>query len=153
MTELFSWFENSVTVTQLFQYHLTLNCHQLYNIALKTDRIRTLSVCVCVCVCVCKSSSSHEVIWGNGSRAPLILNHGTRWSWVVSFMPWLPHPKGSTACYPLSTRLSWRHSQFGCSEKSYLAVSGSKVFLVHYKMQTSLCIFMDTEDLKILLKL
>jgi len=29
----------------------------------------------------------HDDIWRNGGIAPCILNFGTRWRWVVSFIP------------------------------------------------------------------
>ena len=33
-------------------------------------------------------SPQHDGIWGSRSIAPLILNLGPRWRWVVKFMPW-----------------------------------------------------------------
>jgi len=49
------------------------------------------------CPCAC-----YEGIWGDGDVAPLILNSGTRWRWVVSFKPWLLYQWGNNPQYPLS---------------------------------------------------
>jgi hypothetical protein len=38
---------------------------------------------------------------GNGGIAPRILNHGTSWRWVVSFMPRPLYPRGKSPQYPL----------------------------------------------------
>jgi hypothetical protein len=35
----------------------------------------------------------YENVWGSGGIAPHILNHGTRWRWVVSFTPRLLYPR------------------------------------------------------------
>jgi len=37
----------------------------------------------------------HEDVCENGGIAPLILNLGTRWKWVVSFTPHLIYPQGT----------------------------------------------------------
>ena len=45
-----------------------------------------------VFVCICKSLSSFacsEGVWGSRGIDPFILNHDTRWRWVVGFMPLL----------------------------------------------------------------
>jgi hypothetical protein len=44
---------------------------------------------------------------------PYILNLGTRWRWVVSFMPRLLYPQGKNLRYPLNRRLGALHSRSG----------------------------------------
>jgi hypothetical protein len=39
--------------------------------------------------------------------APCILKLGTRWRWMVSFMPWSLYPWGKSPRYPLDKRLGW----------------------------------------------
>lgn len=39
--------------------------------------INLVSCKMCTCPC-------HEVKWGNGGKAPLIHNLGTRWRWQIS---------------------------------------------------------------------
>jgi hypothetical protein len=41
-----------------------------------------------------------KTYWGSGGIAPLILDLGTRWRWVVSFTPRPPCPQGKIPCYP-----------------------------------------------------
>jgi hypothetical protein len=50
-----------------------------------------------------------------GSRgiAPLILDLGSRWRWVVSFMHWPPYPQGKNPWYALDRRLSGPQSRSG----------------------------------------
>jgi len=62
-----------------------------------------------------------KTYWGSGGLAPHI-NIGTRWRWVVSFMPQLLYPWGKSPQYSLDRRLigpqiqSW-HS--GKEKESY----------------------------------
>jgi hypothetical protein len=46
-----------------------------------------------------------KMFWGSGSRAPCILNHGSRWKWVVSFTSQLLYPWGKSPLFPLDRRL------------------------------------------------
>jgi len=43
--------------------------------------------------------------WGSGGTNPLIPNRGTRWRWVVSFMPRLLYPRNKSPRYPLDRGL------------------------------------------------
>jgi len=47
----------------------------------------------------------HEDVWGSESIAPHILNLGTRWRWVVIFMPQPLYPWGKSPWYPLDRKL------------------------------------------------
>lgn len=67
-------------------------------------------------------------IWGHGSTAPLILNLGTRWRRVVSFMqqslyPWRKNPQ-----HPQNRRLCGPQSQSGrfVEDKNSLAPAGNR---------------------------
>jgi hypothetical protein len=44
---------------------------------------------------------------------PFILDHGTRWRWVVSFTPWAIYPQGKDTRYPLHTSLDGPQSRSG----------------------------------------
>jgi hypothetical protein len=46
-----------------------------------------------------------EGVVGEWRLAPRILDLGTRWRWVVSFMPWPLYPQGKRPRYPLDGRL------------------------------------------------
>jgi hypothetical protein len=52
---------------------------------------------------------------GSGGTAPHILDLGTRWRWVVSFMPWLLYSQGKCPWYPLDRRLGGPQSHSGHS--------------------------------------
>jgi hypothetical protein len=58
-----------------------------------------------------------KTYWESGSIASHILNLGTRWRWVVSFMPWILYPQGKSPQSPLNRRLGGLQSQSGCSGK------------------------------------
>jgi hypothetical protein len=51
--------------------------------------------------------------WGSGGIAPLILDPGTRWRWVVSFTPRPFHPKGRSPWNTLDRRLGELQSRSG----------------------------------------
>jgi hypothetical protein len=51
--------------------------------------------------------------WGNGVKAPCILDLGTRWVWVVRFTPRLLYPQVNSPWYPLDMRLCGPHSRSG----------------------------------------
>jgi hypothetical protein len=53
----------------------------------------------------------------SGSIVPLILNHGTKCIWVISFTPWLLYPHRKTCWYPLHRRFGGPQRWFGCSEE------------------------------------
>ena len=42
---------------------------------------------------------------GSGHTSPHILNLGTRWRWMMTFMPWLLQPCGNSSQYPLDRRM------------------------------------------------
>jgi hypothetical protein len=46
----------------------------------------------------------HEGVLGSGGIAPCILDLGTRWRWVVSFMPRSLYPQGKSPWYSLDRR-------------------------------------------------
>jgi len=46
-----------------------------------------------------------KMYWGSGGIAACILDLGTRWSWVVSFTPWLLYSQGKRPWYPLDRRM------------------------------------------------
>jgi hypothetical protein len=54
-----------------------------------------------------------KAYWGNGGIAPLILDPGTRWRWVVSFMLRPLCPRGKSPWYPLDRRLDGPQSRSG----------------------------------------
>jgi hypothetical protein len=63
-----------------------------------------------------------EDVWGSGCINPHFLDLGTSWRWVVSFMPWLPYPRGNRPRCPLHRRLGGPQSRSGSSgEKKNLA--------------------------------
>jgi hypothetical protein len=67
-----------------------------------------------------------KVYWRSGGIAPRILDLGTRWRWVVGFMPQLLYPQGKSPWHPLDRRLggpqSW--SGHGGEEKNSQPVPG-----------------------------
>jgi hypothetical protein len=48
-----------------------------------------------------------EGVWGNGVIAPHILNHSTRWRWVVKFTPQLFYPPGKERSTPIQWEAGW----------------------------------------------
>jgi hypothetical protein len=54
-----------------------------------------------------------KAAWGSGGIAPLILDLGTRWRWVVSFTPRLLYPQGKIPSYPLDRKLGGPQSRAG----------------------------------------
>jgi hypothetical protein len=61
-----------------------------------------------------------KIYRGCGGIAPCILDFGTRWRWVVRFMPWLFYPQGKSSWYPFDRRLGGpqSHSAHGGDEKN-----------------------------------
>jgi hypothetical protein len=59
----------------------------------------------------------HEGVLGSGDIAPCILDLGTRWRWVVSFMPQPLYPQGKSPWYPLDRRLGGAQGQSGHSSE------------------------------------
>jgi hypothetical protein len=61
-----------------------------------------------------------KTYWGSGGMAPRILDLGTRWRWVVSFMPRPLYPQGKSPWYPLDRRLGGPQSRYehGGEEKN-----------------------------------
>jgi hypothetical protein len=60
-----------------------------------------------------------EDVLGSGGIAARILDLGTRWMWLVSFMPRPLHPQGKSPWYPLDRRLGGfqNRSERGGEEK------------------------------------
>jgi hypothetical protein len=54
-----------------------------------------------------------KAYWGSEGIAPLILDLGIRWRWVVSFMPRPLYPQGKSPWYPLDRRLDGTQSRSG----------------------------------------
>jgi hypothetical protein len=54
-----------------------------------------------------------KAYWGSGCIAPLILELGTRWRWVVSFTPRPLYPQGKSPWYPLDRGLGGPQSSSG----------------------------------------
>jgi hypothetical protein len=54
-----------------------------------------------------------EAYLGSEGIAPRILDLGTRWEWVISFMPPLLHPQGKSPPYPLYRRLGGPQNRSG----------------------------------------
>jgi hypothetical protein len=50
---------------------------------------------------------------GSGGIAPCIIDHGTRWRWVVGFTPRPLYPHGKSPWYPLDRRLGGPQSRSG----------------------------------------
>jgi hypothetical protein len=63
--------------------------------------------------------------WESGGIAPCI-DLGTRWRWVVNFMPRQLYPQGKSPWYPLDIRLGGPQSMFGRGgeEKIFQPLSG-----------------------------
>jgi hypothetical protein len=61
----------------------------------------------------CDSAPLHEDILVSGGTAPRILDVGTRWSWVVSFIPRLLYTQGKSSWYTLDRRLGGPQSLSG----------------------------------------
>jgi len=55
-----------------------------------------------------------KAYWRSGCKDPRILNHSTRWRWVVSFMPWPLYTGGKSPQYPLNIRLGGLRRRSGC---------------------------------------
>lgn len=54
-----------------------------------------------------------EGIWGSRRIAQFILNSGTTWSWLASFMPQLLYHRGRTPIYPLNRRMGGSQGRCG----------------------------------------
>jgi hypothetical protein len=52
-----------------------------------------------------------KAYWGSGGIAPSILDIGTRWRWMVSFMSRSLYPQGKSLWYPLDRRLGGPQSR------------------------------------------
>jgi hypothetical protein len=70
-----------------------------------------------------------KTYWRNRDIAPRILNLGTRWRWVVSFMPRPLYNRGKNPWYPLDMRLggpqSWSGRGGEDKKKSYTSPTGN----------------------------
>jgi hypothetical protein len=63
-------------------------------------------------LCLTKHHSM-KTYCGSGGIVPQILDLGTRWRWVVSFMPRPLYPRGKSPWYPLDRRLGGPQSRSG----------------------------------------
>jgi len=54
-----------------------------------------------------------KVYWWSGRIAPLILDLGTRWGCMVSFMTRPLYPQGKGHWHPLNMMLGWTQSRSG----------------------------------------
>jgi hypothetical protein len=72
-----------------------------------TDKIK-----VKLFLCLTKHNAT-KTYWRNGGIALCILNLGTTWRWVVSFMPRPLYPQGKSPWYPLDRRLGGSQSRSG----------------------------------------
>jgi hypothetical protein len=86
------------------------------------------------CFPVKGETSWHEDTWESGDIDPLILNLGTRYRWVVSFIPRPLYLKGNFPSYPVFRRLGRSQSRSGNfgEEDKLLALPGIKPPLPDY---------------------
>jgi hypothetical protein len=69
---------------------------------------------------------------GEWRYSSTILDHGTRWRWVISFTPRLLYPWGKRPRYPLDRRLGGPQSlSVRCGEEQNLAPAGTRARAVH----------------------
>jgi hypothetical protein len=54
-----------------------------------------------------------KAYWGSGSVAPLIIDLGTRWSWMVSFRSRPLDRQGKSPWYPLNKELGGPQNRSG----------------------------------------
>jgi hypothetical protein len=60
-------------------------------------------------------------IWGSGGIASLILSLGSRWRWMVNFIPWLHNPLGKSTQNQLNWETSVRiYIKFNMNGSEYL---------------------------------
>jgi hypothetical protein len=73
----------------------------------------------------CMKNSIHMGEWSYSST---ILDLGTRWRWVVRFIPKSFYSQGKSPQYPLNRRLGGLQSQSGCygEEKNLFHLTGTK---------------------------
>jgi hypothetical protein len=69
---------------------------------------------VCICESLNHSFPCSVGVWGSRCIDPLILNHDTRWIWVVRFMPQVLYHHGKHKHCPLIRRLGGPLGQSGC---------------------------------------
>jgi hypothetical protein len=65
-------------------------------------------------VLVLYETQRHKAIWSVGGVAERILNHGSRWWWVVTLTPRLLCIQGNCLRYPLAKQVSASHGRSGC---------------------------------------
>jgi hypothetical protein len=77
-------------------------------------------------LCFFNWAPRHEGVFRSGVIAPLILDLGSRWRWVVSFTTWPLYPQGKRPWYPLDRRLGGPQSRSGRSgeEKNSQSLTG-----------------------------
>jgi hypothetical protein len=83
---------------------------------------------------VLNQAARHRDIWRNGGITPHLLNHGSRWRWVVSFTPRPLYLRGKSPRYPLDRRLGGPQSRSGHSgdeeNKSLPFPAGNRTLVV-----------------------
>jgi hypothetical protein len=76
---------------------------------------------------------AHEDVLENGGIASHILNLGTKWRWVVSFMPQLLYLRDNRHRYPMDRRLGGPQSWFergGEKENPMISHAGNQTQVV-----------------------
>jgi hypothetical protein len=101
-----------------------------------------LPVKVKIKLSLCLFLTKHQPIkmyWDSGGIDPHILELGTRWRWVVGFMPRLLYHQGKHPWYPFDRRLGGPQSQSGCGgeEKNSQPLLGLKPLVILPVLQTS----------------
>jgi hypothetical protein len=75
---------------------------------------------------LCLKALRHDDIWGAGGRNSAILDHGTRWRWVVSFTPLALCLKWKSSRYLLGRRLVEPQSRSArCGEEESIDLTGN----------------------------
>jgi hypothetical protein len=64
-------------------------------------------------LCLTNYALRHEGVWGSGCIDPHILDVGTSWRWVVSFIPRQIYPWRNSPRYPLDRRQGGPHKRSG----------------------------------------
>jgi len=114
----YSFYDKSLLENVYTGPFLSCDCcaqwHQIYWCILVLKSFKKALVFVCMCKSLSCLFECSEGVWGSRGIDPLILNHYTRWRWVVGFMPQVLylHEK-HTHCLS-NCRLGGPLSQSGC---------------------------------------
>jgi hypothetical protein len=124
-----SGFNQPRTGPSVSSSHEHTNEHLASTISREFQRLRKFSRRMATFMCFpmfwpaeCLSASlikyyAMKMHWENGGIALCILNFGTRWRCMVSFLPWSLYPWGKSPQYPLDRGLGGPQSQCGHSGK------------------------------------